>query len=308
MRKACLLSFLLLLIAPAVPQPITLDHLLSVEKGCWSPAWVSSGFHDWRTVSKYRSRAGLHLGYDIAMPFGSPVAAAWSGVVVAVTPWTSTEYGVTVKSPEGWEVTYGHIAPGVSVGAKVHSGTIIGTIASDHVDVKMRDATGAYVPFDQQSPAVLQRSAESLVEDYKKQREEQMRLDARQRVLATSLQSEEERLQSVRRKLTKARKLAQSGLLSMQELQELEFRSSQAANRPNRAQTLLALQSELKTVEENLATLIEEAQRRGIHLPVTSEEPETTKLPTTASSLDRLRELKEKGLISSKEWRAAGPE
>lgn len=116
-------------------------------------AYVSSGFHDWRGVSQYRSVPGIHAGYDIAMLAGSPVRAAWPGTVVAVTPWYGSEYGVTVQSA-GFSVTYGHISPGVAVGDPVEVGTVLGTVVVDHVDVKMRAASGDYVDFGAGSVAV----------------------------------------------------------------------------------------------------------------------------------------------------------
>lgn len=128
-------------------QKDPLGHLVGLQRLNWPQAWVASTFYDWRTVSKYRRNAGLHLGYDIAMPFGVPVSAGWGGVVTAVVPWTNSEWGVTVTSPTGLNVTYGHISPSVSVGQAVAPGQAVGRIASDHVDVKMRDPNGRYIPF-----------------------------------------------------------------------------------------------------------------------------------------------------------------
>jgi len=132
-------------------QKDPLGHLVALQKRFWPAAWVTSTFYDWRTISKYRRHAGLHLGYDIALPLGTPVAAGWGGEVTAVVPWTDTEYGVTVRSPDGTQVTYGHISPLVYAGSQVRAGQVIGKIASDHVDVKMRDSGGRYVPFGEDS-------------------------------------------------------------------------------------------------------------------------------------------------------------
>jgi len=132
-------------------QKDPLGHLLSLQRRNWSQAWISSTFYDWRTVSKYRRNAGLHLGYDIALPYGTEVSNGWTGVVTAVIPWTSSEYGVPVATPDGTEITYGHISPLVSVGQAVVAGQTIGRIAADHVDVKMRDAQGRYLAFGEGS-------------------------------------------------------------------------------------------------------------------------------------------------------------
>lgn len=134
----------LLLMSPGVAE---LERLLEFQKVGDAGAFVSSGFHDWRTVSKYRSRAGIHGGYDIAMLAGAEVRAAWSGEVVAISRWYGSEYGVTVRSSTGHEATYGHISPLVRVGEAVKSGDVLGTVVVDHVDVKVRDRFGSLVDF-----------------------------------------------------------------------------------------------------------------------------------------------------------------
>lgn len=135
---------LLLLFSPVSAE---LSRLLSYQKMGDAGAYVSSGFHDWRTVSKYRSRAGLHAGYDIAMLANTPVRAAWPGTVVAIAPWYGREYGVTVRDARGYEATYGHISPSVAVGTRVDVGQVLGSVVVDHVDVKMRDSRGNLVDF-----------------------------------------------------------------------------------------------------------------------------------------------------------------
>ncbi len=124
-----------------------LGGLVALQQRYYPQAWVSSGFYDWRTTSQYRSAAGLHLGYDIAMPAGSSVAAGWSGTVTGVANWYGSEWGVTVESADGSRTTYGHISPKVNVGAHVQAGDVVGTVVNDHVDVKMRDAAGNYLDF-----------------------------------------------------------------------------------------------------------------------------------------------------------------
>ena len=123
-----------------------LQQLLVQQQVGYAPACITSGFYDTRGVSRYRSQPGLHLGYDIAMPYGAPVRAAWAGVVVALVPWTDSEWGVTVRHVDGSQATYGHVFPLLKVGTPVEVGTVLARIASDHVDVKMRDAQGN--PFD----------------------------------------------------------------------------------------------------------------------------------------------------------------
>lgn len=125
--------------------------LVALQRTLCPEAVLTSGFYDWRTVSRYRRNPGLHLGYDIAMPAGTPVRAGWPGTVVSVAPWTEGEWGLTVRSASGTEVTYGHIRPSLSVGDPVRVGTIVGSISIDHVDVKMRDLAGNYVDFGGQA-------------------------------------------------------------------------------------------------------------------------------------------------------------
>ncbi len=128
------------------PTGVRLSELVRMERQSYPQAVVTSGFYDLRGLSRYRSRPGLHLGYDVAMPRGATVLAAWPGRVVAIVPWTNTEYGVSIQLPDGSQVTYGHVSPKVKVGQEIHAGQALATIEIDHVDVKMRDASGA--PFD----------------------------------------------------------------------------------------------------------------------------------------------------------------
>ena len=51
----------------AVPQVTSLSDLVNLQRQSCSWACVTSTFYDYRSVSMYRRRAGLHLGYDIAM-------------------------------------------------------------------------------------------------------------------------------------------------------------------------------------------------------------------------------------------------
>lgn len=135
---------------PVKATPTTvqgLSDLLALQRTVYPYAEVTGRFHDWRGVSRYRRSAGLHLGYDIAMPAGTPVRAGWAGSVVSIAPWSDREWGITVSSSSGIETTYGHLSPGVGVGNVVEAGDVVGTVVVDHVDVKMRDASGNCVDF-----------------------------------------------------------------------------------------------------------------------------------------------------------------
>lgn len=127
-------------------QSYDLGTVLAWQRRSYVAAIVTDGFYSPRSVSRYRSRPGLHLGYDIAMPYGTPVLAAWAGTVSAIVPWYGAEYGVSVRHPDGTTATYGHISPRVQVGDAIQPGTVVGIVVSDHVDVKMRDSRG--LPYD----------------------------------------------------------------------------------------------------------------------------------------------------------------
>lgn len=115
-------------------------------------ATISGTFYDWRAVSQYRSTAGMHLGYDIAMPAGTRVVVGWPGQVTRVAAWLGPEHGITVVSPSGYETTYGHLVPRVHTGDVLNAGDTVGTVVRDHVDVKMRGPDGAYYDFGHGRP------------------------------------------------------------------------------------------------------------------------------------------------------------
>ncbi len=128
---------------------------LTVQRLECPSATVTGRFYDWRSVSKYRRVAGLHLGYDIAMPAGSPAVAGWPGQVTRIACWYGPEYGITVLSPSGYETTYGHLAPRVKVGDVVNAGDVLGMVVNDHVDIKMRAPSGTYYDFGHSTPPPL---------------------------------------------------------------------------------------------------------------------------------------------------------
>ena len=110
-------------------------------------AIITGGFSDWRTVSVYRRQAGYHLGYDIALPAGFLVPSGWSGKVVSVEQWASNEWGISILLDNGYIVTLGHLSPTVSIGDKILPGMIVGSVAIDHVDIKIKDNNGNYIDF-----------------------------------------------------------------------------------------------------------------------------------------------------------------
>ena len=142
------MRIIILALILALPSVADVSDLLRWQQVGDSGAYVSSGFHDWRTVSRYRRVPGLHAGYDIAMLPGAPVRTPWAGEVVAITPWYGRELGVTIRLQKGWEATFGHIETDLFVGQVLGRGDVVGSVVVDHVDVKMRSADGQFIDFD----------------------------------------------------------------------------------------------------------------------------------------------------------------
>ncbi len=96
-----------------------------------------------------------HLGIDYAAPIGTPVRCIGDGRVV-YCGWKGGFGGfIEIKHPRGYYTTYGHLkgyAKGISVGAKVHQGQVIGYVGSSglstgpHLDFRMMK-DGKYVNF-----------------------------------------------------------------------------------------------------------------------------------------------------------------
>lgn len=148
MKARVMLLWLLLSLGAWAQSRLSLAGLLTTLQMRYPTAVVTGRFNDWRILSRYRRQAGLHYGYDIALPPGSEVPAAWPGRVVAVTPWYGPQYGITVDCG-GVEATYGHLIPLVKVGDTIRPGQVVGRTVIDHVDVKMRDGDGNYIDYGQ---------------------------------------------------------------------------------------------------------------------------------------------------------------
>ncbi len=125
-------------------------------------ALVTGWFWDWRGISRYRSTPGYHFGYDIAMPAGTQVPAGWSGQVTSIVSWASGEWGISTVTRDGYTITYGHLSPRVSEGSFINAGDIVGTVAIDHVDVKIRDPQAGFVDFGKTS-GLLPVSSDAIV-------------------------------------------------------------------------------------------------------------------------------------------------
>jgi murein DD-endopeptidase MepM/ murein hydrolase activator NlpD len=115
----------------------------------YSDTVITGKFHDWRPESKYRLKAGYHNGYDFAAPAGTEVPAGWEGTVTDIIYWGYGEFAVKIKKNKQM-TQYGHMNNlRVCIGQKITTGQIIGKIAVDHVDVKMK-VNGYYYDFGKQ--------------------------------------------------------------------------------------------------------------------------------------------------------------
>ena len=240
----------LLILILALPSAADVSDLLRWQQVGDSGAYVSSGFHDWRTASRYRRVVGLHAGYDIAMLPGAAVRTPWAGEVVAITPWYGRELGVTIRLQNGWEATFGHIETSLFVGQVLRRGDVVGSVVVDHVDVKMRSADGRFIDFnaEPQPPGAVATEAppakpQLFPEEYDRYRELLLALTRLERqvelglVPAGKLASKREELESLK---PLARLHAQRSALEFQE----SYTLSVVRERPHREMTDFILQVE----------------------------------------------------------------
>ncbi|HLD89056.1 MAG TPA: transglycosylase SLT domain-containing protein [Candidatus Nanoarchaeia archaeon] len=95
----------------------------------------------------------LHKGYDIAMPAGSKVYAAYDGTVVETNiAWGGDGFAVWVLDSDGkLAISYGHLIlePSIKIGKKMRAGDYLGKINKDHVDIKrwVYHAGESYAPY-----------------------------------------------------------------------------------------------------------------------------------------------------------------
>ncbi len=81
-----------------------------------------------------------HFGYDFSIRTGSPVVAAYPGIVVQFWRNSTKTYGVVIQSLDKTHyVAYSHmnINPEIKEGKNIEVGTLLGTIdGSNHLDIK----------------------------------------------------------------------------------------------------------------------------------------------------------------------------
>jgi len=256
--------------SPTAATPMTLGQLLATVRTKYPEAVVTGRFSDPRSLSIYRSHAGLHYGYDVAIPAGSVVPAAWDGEVVAITPWYGQEEGISVVSGSR-EATYGHLIPLVKVGQRVKMGDPVGIVARDHVDVKMRGPAGEFIDYGageaEFSVAPLtpdQRNRSYLYARYQFLRSEQQLKSAqaeRKRVLKSGDETAE-----LKAKDAEYAQLYEEGAVARVEYEKMHKQLTdslkQAKSKPARLKELSARIADLKSQIKHTREQLGEAQKQ----------------------------------------------
>ena len=133
------------------------------------PFRITSGFST-RRFHPVLKRNRAHLGIDYGAPHGTPVKATAAGTVTRAGTWSSFGRIVEIRHVKGFSTRYAHlssIARGVTVGAVVQQGQVIGRVGSSGL------ATGPHLHYEflqggtHRNPATLDLpSAERLEEEY----------------------------------------------------------------------------------------------------------------------------------------------
>lgn len=126
-------SFVLPPVPAGVLTPGQFQDALKQQTG--QAATITSTYYSPRPAPRNR-----HLGYDFELAAGTQVRTVYPGRVVNVLPWDNEGSAVWVESTLGGKqfvTSYGHVEPAVRVGDSIAAGTPVGTIANDHLDVKL---------------------------------------------------------------------------------------------------------------------------------------------------------------------------
>ena len=132
-RLMCILLLWAGLLSPSWAGELNLGQLMDTMRNRYPQAEITGRFNDWRTVSRYRGHAGLHYGYDIALPYDSDVPAAWSGEVVAIVPW------FVVGVPPGGTLAFDTFFPSLGIiGTPQHTRVLEGEMPHPATGLSMR--------------------------------------------------------------------------------------------------------------------------------------------------------------------------
>ncbi|MDQ7824616.1 MAG: peptidoglycan DD-metalloendopeptidase family protein [Candidatus Eremiobacteraeota bacterium] len=291
------------------PAPTDLEDYLRLMQKVDPYAVISGWFWDWRSISLYRQNPGYHLGYDIALPAGTPVPAGWGGKVTGIASWTSSEWGISVVTSQGYTVTYGHLSPRVSAGDLVGPGTIVGTVVIDHVDIKIKDLAGNFIDFGKTSgllpvdDAVAYMALKnyyslphaSTVISLKAKKEEIARLRQTISILEDYLEIELEAYEEGKRHLEEMKRLLEEELISRNSLTEETDKVRESSLKTSSLRNRLALQ------KKRIALLQRET---GITSPQKSKAEGHEKLQPSgkcsALTLTRIEEARKKSELFEK--------
>jgi murein DD-endopeptidase MepM/ murein hydrolase activator NlpD len=98
-----------------------------------------------KTASRGGATFLMHNGVDLVAPTGTPVLAAASGTVVGAAPNAGYGNWIRIEHAQNMATVYGHLsafAPGISAGAKVQRGQVIGFVGNTG------RSTGAHLHFE----------------------------------------------------------------------------------------------------------------------------------------------------------------
>jgi murein DD-endopeptidase MepM/ murein hydrolase activator NlpD len=126
---------------PQVERPPILFKLLDGKPVINGSARLSSDYG--YRLDPFTSREAFHSGVDIAAAFGTPVHAPTAGTVTFAGIREDHGRTVDVATPDGSTLRFSHLNDiSVVVGAKVASGSQVGTVGNDG------QSTGAHLHFE----------------------------------------------------------------------------------------------------------------------------------------------------------------
>ncbi len=321
-KKAVLTAlFLILTFLPPYPSQAAvkqnaksdLDSYVQLIKKYDPYAIITGWFWDWRSISVYRRNAGYHLGYDIAMPAGCLVPSGWSGTVIAVTPWSSSEWGISLLTNNGYVITFGHLIPCVSVGSPILPGTAVGTVARDHVDIKITDPSGNYIDFGKTSglfpidpnavfmtdKSFYLHSPQNRAKIIKAKQSELSLLKGSSAVMTEYLDEEKILLRDSQENLERMKRLRDEELISTAKLKEEE------QNLKNQKEKVQDLQKRYNNQQQRITALRKELKAYNAkELPTTPAKPKKTseidqkRLKMAKEKMEKYKKLYEEGAVS----------
>ena len=277
-------------------------------------AVITGWFDDWRDVSIYRSHAGYHLGYDIGLLAGFAVPSGWAGTIVDIVPWSQNEWGVYLETKDGYIISFGHLHPTVKVGTKIEPGMTVGTVAVNHVDIKVRDPKGRYIDIGKTSgllaidPSVIfymdttnyNISKVDISKIIKAKQKELAKLKGSMAILNEYLEAEKDILAMMREDTERSRRIYESSLISKSELETREIDEKKQELKVKDLKTRLDFQ------KKNMESIRAFLKKNGAKEPAAVKkekkikETDRERLEEAKRQAEKYRELYEEGAVSRK--------